>query len=156
MGPLALKLIGFWPAEAERGAYIGALTAAGFLAAFGGGAALIAAGSMMADLTDEHEYETGRRQEGIFFGALAFSGKASSGVGHLLAGVAIDLIGFPENAVPGQVAPEVVRHLGVLYGPGIFVLGMLSFIFLVRYGLTRDRVAEIQRVLAERRAAPVK
>jgi GPH family glycoside/pentoside/hexuronide:cation symporter len=152
MGPLALKLVGLWPAEANRGAYIGLLTAAGFLAAFGGGAALIAAGSMMADLTDEHELETGRRQEGIFFGALAFSGKASSGVGHLIAGVAIDWIGFPENAVPGQVAPEVVRSLGVLYGPGIFALGMLSFVFLVRYGLTRDRVAEIQRVLAERRA----
>jgi len=46
-----------------------------------------------------------------------------------------------------------VRHLGILYGPGIFGLGMLAFYFLVQYSLTRERVAEIQRTLAERRAA---
>ena len=153
MLPLLLKLVGFWPAKEQTTLYLGLLSAAGFLAAFGGGAALIAAGSMMADLVDEHEFDTGRRQEGIFFGAIAFSGKASSGLGHLLAGVAIDLIHFPEKAVPGEVAPEIVRHLGILYGPGIFLLGMIAFVFLVRYSLTRERVAEIQKTLADRRAA---
>jgi len=152
MLPVLLKLVGFWPAKEQITLYLGLLSAAGFLAAFGGGAALIAAGSMMADLVDEHEFDTGRRQEGIFFGAIAFSGKASSGLGHLLAGVAIDLIHFPEKAVPGQVAPEIVRHLGILYGPGIFGLGMLAFYFLVQYSLTRERVSEIQKTLAERRA----
>ncbi len=153
MLPLLLKIAGFWPAKEQTGLYLGLLSASGFLAAFGGGAGLVAAGSMMADLVDEHEFDTGRRQEGIFFGAIAFSGKASSGLGHLIAGVAIDLIGFPENAVPGKVAPDVVRNLGILYGPGIFFMGMLAFIFLVRYSLTRERVAEIQKVLADRRAA---
>jgi Na+/melibiose symporter-like transporter len=153
MLPLLLKLVGFWPAKEQTGLYLGLLSACGFLAAFGGGAGLVAAGSMMAVLVDEHEYDTGRRQEGIFFGAIAFSGKASSGLGHLIAGVAIDLIAFPEKAVPGQVAPQIVQHLGILYGPGIFGLGMLAFYFLVRYSLTRERVAEIQRTLAERRDA---
>jgi Na+/melibiose symporter-like transporter len=152
MLPVVLKLTGHWPAQENSGLYLGLLSASGFLAAFGGGAGLVAAGSMMADLVDEHEFETGRRQEGIFFGAIAFSGKASSGLGHLIAGVAIDLIHFPENAIPGQVAPEIVRHLGMIYGPGVSLLGMLAFVFLVRYSLTRDRVAEIQRALAERRA----
>jgi Na+/melibiose symporter-like transporter len=151
MLPLLLKLVGFWPAKEQSALYLGLLSLCGFLAAFGGGAGLVAAGSMMADLVDEHEFDTGRRQEGIFFGAIAFSGKASSGLGHLFAGVAIDAIHFPENAVPGQVAPEIVRHLGVLYGPGIFLLGLVAFIFLVRYSLTRERVAEIQKTLADRR-----
>ncbi len=152
MLPLLLKLLGFWPAKEQTALYLGLLSLCGFLAAFGGGAGLVAAGSMMADLVDEHEYDTGRRQEGIFFGAIAFSGKASSGLGHLLAGIAIDLIAFPENAVPGRVAPEVVRDLGILYGPGIFALGAAAFFYLVRYSLTRERVSEIQKTLADRRA----
>ncbi len=153
MLPVLFKIIGFWPAKEQVGAYLGLLSACGFVAAFGAGAALVAAGSMMADLVDEHEFDTGRRQEGIFFGAIAFSGKASSGLGHLMAGVAIDLIHFPEKAVPGEVAPEIVRHLGILYGPGIFGLGMVAFYFLVQYSLTRERVTEIQKTLAERRGA---
>jgi len=153
MLPILLKLVGLWPSKEHIGLYLGLLSASGFLAAFGGGAGLVAAGSMMADLVDEHEFDTGRRQEGIFFGAIAFSGKASSGLGHLLAGVAIDLIHFPEKAVPGEVAPEVVRHLGIIYGPGIFFMGMLAFWFLIRYSLTAARVAEIQKTLADRRAA---
>jgi len=152
MLPLLLKLLDFWPAKEQTALYLGLLSICGFLAAFGGGAGLVAAGSMMADLVDEHEFDTGRRQEGIFFGAIAFSGKASSGLGHLVAGVAIDLIHFPEKAVPGEVAPEIVRHLGIIYGPGIFILGMIAFIFLVRYSLTRERVSEIQKTLADRRA----
>lgn len=153
MLPLLLKLLDFWPAKESTGLYLGLLSLCAFTGAFGGGAALIAAGSMMADLVDEHEFDTGRRQEGIFFGAIAFSGKASSGLGHLVAGVAIDLIAFPEKAVPGEVASEVVRHLGILYGPGIFLLGLIAFIFLIRYSLTAERVIEIQKELAERRAA---
>ena len=72
MLPLLLKLTGHWPSKEQTGLYLGLLSACGFLAAFGGGAGLVAAGSMMADLVDEHEFETGRRQEGIFFGALLF------------------------------------------------------------------------------------
>ena len=37
--------------------------------------------SMMGDIADEHELATGRRQEGIFFGVVSFSGKAASGPG---------------------------------------------------------------------------
>lgn len=153
MLPLLLKLVGFWPGKEHSLLYLGGLSVCGFLAAFGGAAGLISAGSMMADLVDEHEFDTGRRQEGIFFGAIAFSGKASSGLGHLIAGVAIDLIAFPEKAVPGEVAPEIVTHLGILYGPGIFLLGLVAFVFLIRYSLTAARVVEIQKELASRRAA---
>ena len=42
--------------------------------------------SMLADTLDVQELRTGRRQEGIFAAALAFSGKATGGVGALIAG----------------------------------------------------------------------
>ena len=36
---------------------------------------------MLADVADEHELITRRRQEGIFFGALSFAGKSAAGLG---------------------------------------------------------------------------
>lgn len=42
---------------------------------------LIAGGSMIADIADMHELATGHRQEGMFFGGLAFAGKTASGLG---------------------------------------------------------------------------
>jgi GPH family glycoside/pentoside/hexuronide:cation symporter len=151
-GPV-LKLAGIWPERANETLYLGLLEAFGFLGAFGAAASLITATSMMADLTDEHEFETGRRQEGIFFGALAFSGKASSGLGHLIAGVALDLIAFPTNADRGSVPPEVVRHLGMIYGPGTILVLILGVVYFARYQLTATRVSEIQKILEQRRTA---
>ena len=151
-GPV-LKLAGFWPERANESLYLGLLAAFGFLAAFGAAASLVTATSMMADLTDEHEYDTGRRQEGIFFGALAFSGKASSGLGHLIAGVLIDLIAFPTNADRGSVPPEVVRHLGMIYGPGTILVLIAGVVYFARYQLTAVRVSEIQKILEQRRTA---
>jgi Na+/melibiose symporter-like transporter len=151
-GPV-MKLAGIWPPRAEEHLYLGMLGGFGFLASFGAAAALISATSMMADLTDEHEYDTGRRQEGIFFGALAFSGKASSGLGHGIAGVALDLIGFPTNADRGSVAPDVVHHLGMLYGPGTILILIVGVAYFARYRLTAARVSEMQKVLEQRRTA---
>jgi glycoside/pentoside/hexuronide:cation symporter, GPH family len=151
-GPV-LKLAGIWPAHDDELAYLGLLGAFSFLANFGGAAALIAATSMMADLTDEHEFETGLRQEGIFFGAVAFSAKASSGLGHLISGVALDAIGFQVNAERGGVAPEVVRHLAMIYGPATIGVLLVGMFYLARYQLTAVRLGEIQKVLEQRRTA---
>jgi Na+/melibiose symporter-like transporter len=150
--PPAAALAGMWP-EAGSPGYLGGLLACMALAAFGGAGGLVAAGSMMADVADEHELSTGRRQEGIFFGAISFSGKAASGVGHLIAGAALELIAFPKQAAPSEVPAELLRSLGIVYGPGIMVLAIVALPFLVRYRLDRARHAEIKSALEERRLA---
>jgi Na+/melibiose symporter-like transporter len=99
--------------------------------------ALVSFGSMMADVTDEHELATGRRQEGIFFGAVAFSGKAASGVGSMLAGVSLDLIAWPTGVV--EVPAAAVMRLGVVYGPATAALAAVSVWCYAHYGLTRER-----------------
>ena len=78
---------------------------------------VISIASTIADVTDEYELVTGRRQEGVFFAARAFFGKLTSGLGHLLAGIGIDLIAFPVSAAPGTIAPDVLFGFGVLAGP---------------------------------------
>lgn len=146
-----LWLAGLFPTH-DSGGYLPSLLAMAFVGAFGGTAALIAAGSMMADVTDEHELATGRRQEGLFFGAFAFAGKSASGIGHQVAGIGIDAIGFPADAVPGRVPADVLASLAVLYGPGILVLALLAFAALRGYRIDRARHAEILRGLGARGA----
>ena len=121
------------------------------IAAFGAGGSVTAFNSAMADITDEHELRTGRRQEGIYFGVLSFAGKSSSGIGHGLAGVGLDLIAFPTNAAVGSVAPEVIRNLGILYGPGLAVLAVIALACMSRYRLTRARFEALRRELEARR-----
>jgi GPH family glycoside/pentoside/hexuronide:cation symporter len=111
---------------------------------------LISVMSALADIADEQELRTGRRQEGIFYAARSFFAKASSGLGHLLAGISIDVIGFPVGAEPGTVPAETVFNLGLVDGPFAVIPGIIAIFFYVRYTLTRARHAEIQAELQAR------
>ncbi len=148
--PPVLRLWFWFPANEQILLLLMLLGTAWFLTVFGAAGAFVAAGSMLADLADEYELVSGRRQEGIFFGAQAFAGKSASGLGHQIAGWCIDLIQLSPQADPGAVAPDVVHHLGILYGPGVFILSIIAFGFLWRYRLTRERHAEIQHKLARK------
>jgi Na+/melibiose symporter-like transporter len=118
-------------------------------------AAIIASGilmfSMIQDAVDENELETGERQEGVFISAITFTGKAISGIGNLLGGIALHLIDFPVRADPGTVPQEKVDLLGWAVGPGLMLLYAIAFVFLRRYRITRARHLEILAEL-ERRA----
>ena len=111
----------------------------------------IAIGSMIADSADENELATGKRQEGLFASTVAFTTKATSGIGGLLAGTALDLIEFPTQATSGTVPPEKLFALGVAVGPVEMLLYLLSLAFLRNYRLTRARHSEILQELAERK-----
>jgi len=111
-------------------------------------------GSMISDTIDQNELVTGKRQEGVFSSAIAFSAKAASGVGTLLAGTALDLIAFPRpdpGAPPPQIAPEQATALGWIVGPGLLGLWLCTLFFLSRYRLTRSEHARVM-VELERRA----
>lgn len=114
--------------------------------------------SMMADAADEHEFLFGTRREALYYAGLNFSAKAASGVGVLLAGVALDLIGFPTNlAARGgaslHIPLAVTNHLGLIYGPGVAVIYTLGAVVFLAYRLDRPAYAKIQEELEERRRA---
>jgi Na+/melibiose symporter-like transporter len=100
--------------------------------------------SMLADVVEHSEQSTGRREEGLFFASRTFAQKATSGVGAFIAGIALDAISFPRNAAPGDVDPEVIWDLGLIYGPTLMVLYFLSLGSISLYRITRrehdDRV----------------
>jgi GPH family glycoside/pentoside/hexuronide:cation symporter len=112
---------------------------------------LISAMSALADIADEHELASGRRQEGVFYAARSFFAKASSGLGHLLAGIAIDVIDFPVSAEPGTIPAETLFKLGLIDGPIAVIPGVIAIFFYSKYNLTRKRHAEIQSELEARR-----
>lgn len=121
------------------------------VAAFFGTLAGVTGGSMMADIADEHELTSARRQEGIFFSAASFVGKAAGAFGHLIAGIMIDVIGFPVQAGAGSVPAEKLTQLGLLNGPMMAVVMGFGVVYFMRYDLTRARHAEILQTLRERR-----
>jgi Na+/melibiose symporter-like transporter len=146
-----LKIVGLFPPP-ESWLYANLIFAFVFTAAFGAAGSLVVSGSMMADIADEHEFEVGRRQEGIFFGALSFSGKAAVGAGSALAGIGLTAIAFPTRVAPDQVPDGTVLGLGILAGPGVATLMLVGSVLMFRYSLTRSRVGEIQAALPARRA----
>ncbi len=146
-----LKIWGWFPSP-ENPSYLPLIVGVACFASFGSGGPLIAGGSMLADIADEHELATGKRQEGIFFGALSFSGKAASGLGGFLAGMILSLIAFPLQAEPGSVPERTLHALGYAAGPGVAGLAVIGIVLIARYGLDRARHEQIQRELGARRS----
>ena len=148
--PVLLRLLGLFP-ENDSDMLMPTLMVFYLFTLIFGVILLISAMSALADIADEHELNTHRRQEGIFYAARSFFAKASSGLGHLLAGIAIDVIGFPVGAEPGTVNPDIVFRLGLIDGPIAVIPGIIAVFFYLKYRLTRARHEEIQAELAMRR-----
>lgn len=105
--------------------------------------------SMIADVVEQSELRTGRRSEGVFFAARNFVRKSVSGIGVLMATTLLSIIDFPRDARPGQVDPETVWNLGLLYAPMIFVVYMLAILAIFAYRISQDIHEQNLRTLAE-------
>ena len=97
----------------------------------------ITTSSMMADIAEQNEIRTGRREEGLFFSATSFAAKVTSGLGTFLAGVILSLIAFPGGAAPGSIDPQVIFNLGFVLGPALMTLYVVAFGFVTRYEISR-------------------
>ena len=156
--PVVLRLLGWFP-ENGTSELLYSLIVIKFIQGLGVVQALIAFNSMVADVVDEHELITGLRQEGIFFSSVSFSNKMTSGIGTVAAGFALALIDWPTGAdvqTAADIAPETIAWLGLIYGPIVSGFALVSAYCYSKYGLNRQRHAEIVEelaVLRERRAA---
>ena len=113
----------------------------------------VVAASLAADILDEQEVATGKRQEGVVFAAGAFVQKATTGAGALLAGIVIDLAGLEPGSLPGSVEANVLQSLGwftLLMTAG---LALIAFYFNTRLRLGRDDHAQVRMQLAEMKSS---
>ena len=123
------------------------------LAAYFGSIVLIMFASMVADIVDEQELETGLRQEGVFSAGITFAGKATTSLGLIIGGMLLDLfIRFPCGVEPGAVHPDILFLLAFSDGIAVPLLNLIPFMLLLGYSLTSTRLDDIQTELRRRAA----
>ena len=125
----------------------------GCISALGLGIAIPMMGSLIADITDEHEDRYGNRQEGIYYAAASFVGKAVGGVGPIVAGFIVDLAGIVPGTPAAEVPADVINRFGWSAGPTVIVLTFLSVTAILFYDISRARHREILASIARRRGS---
>lgn len=148
--PVVGRMLGWMPAN-DHPALLPLLVFFSGAAYFSVAVLNISVMSMLADIADQHELNTGLRKEGVLYSARTFFSKATSALGHLVGGIAIDVIGFPIGARPGEVAEGVLFQLGLIDGPIAAIPALVAIFFYARYGIDRGGHAEIREALARAR-----
>ena len=110
--------------------------------------------SLIADILDEHELATGKRQEGVFFAAGTFVGKATTGVGALLAGIVIDIAGILPGSAPGEISSRSLGILGWFMICITVALSLVAFFFASRIRLSRADHEQLRAALARQQSDP--
>lgn len=106
--------------------------------------------ALLADIADEHELETGQRQEGVMFAAAFFAAKFISGFGYLVAGPFLDLIGLQAGALPGEAPRSVILGLGIMMGPALALLMLIPLWMSMKLNVSMAGHMAVQRALRER------
>ena len=128
------------------------LIAGYFIAGVVASAVWVIPASMVADITDEDEFHTGLRREGMYFGILNLGEKVASGGALILAGLLLSFFGRLAPAASPQ-APAAASYIGLSYGvvPGILLVA--ATLMILPYKLNRASLHSIQRQLSERRTS---
>ena len=108
-------------------------------------------GSMVADIVEDSELQTGRRSEGIFFAGISFIKKLSQAAGVFVAAAVLSVAHITPGMRPGDVSEASLRTLGWGYAGSLFVIWMLMILAVSFYRISRESHAENLRQLRERR-----
>jgi GPH family glycoside/pentoside/hexuronide:cation symporter len=111
----------------------------------------VLAASMMADLVEQSEVNTGNRSEGVFFAAATFMRKFGEGFGIVMAGVILSGAGLAAGARQGEVSEETLWRLGAAYVPAIWFIFACVIAIISLYDVDRARHEETLKTLSERR-----
>ncbi len=126
------------------------------LAGVGVATAYLIPWSMIPDVIEWDEWQTGQRREGIFYALMVFLQKVGLALGLFGVGQALEWSGFVQT-VAGQPEPvqpaTALWAIRVMIGPlPALVLG-LGLVFAYFYPITRAKHAEILLRLAQRRGS---
>jgi Na+/melibiose symporter-like transporter len=118
------------------------------IAGFGTGALITLPLSMIADVIDLDELNTGKRAEGSYYGFLTLFYKLSQSITLLLIGFILDLVKF--DAGLSIQAESTVIILGLMLSIGSGLSFIAAFLSISGYNLNRARVEDIQKKIAEK------
>ena len=111
-----------------------------FVAGLGFSAQYVFPWSMIPDVIEVDESQSGERHEGIYFGVNAFLGKLTGALGIAVAGWALKLYGY---------VPDAVQTTRALFGIRFFyaivpvIAFMIALPLLIWYPITRQKHAEL-------------
>ena len=105
--------------------------------------------SMLGDISDEVELDSGIGQQGLMYAASSLIGKLNTGIGILVAGLALELINFPQGASVDPSSQELFS-LAMVQGPLAGFLMSIPFIIFYTYKIDRHHHAKIIKALDAR------
>lgn len=146
--PIILSLLGLFPKPGDPILFYLVMTS-NAICAMGIGVLTVMLGSMIADITDQHEEKHGSRSEGIYFAASSFAAKAIGGFGIVISGVVIDLAGIQRNATVETIDPESLRTLAMAMGPGVLILIGITVVAASFYDLSQAEHSRIRTVISD-------
>ena len=119
------------------------------ISGIGNGAFMSIPFSMVADVVDQDEIKTGRRQEGLYFGLYNFAYKAGIAISILIGGFIMDVIGFDSTLT--QQSTEVAYYLAMV--PAWLLLAFTPAIYwaISKYQLDRETHNNILSTLQQSR-----
>ena len=94
--------------------------------------------SMLGDISDEVELESKIGQQGLMFASSSLIGKLNTGLGILVAGLALEFIGFPRGS---EVLPNAdqIFSLAMVQGPFVAMLMIVPFGIFSFYNIDRQK-----------------
>ncbi len=146
--PIILSLAGAFPKPGDPSLFYLVMTS-NAICSMGIGVLTVMIGSMIADITDQHEEKHGSRNEGIYFAASSFAAKAIGGFGIVISGVIVDLAGIQRNATVETINPESLRTLAIAMGPGVLLMIGVTVVAASFYDLSREKHSRIRKFIAE-------
>jgi glycoside/pentoside/hexuronide:cation symporter, GPH family len=109
-------------------------------------------GSMVADIVEDSEVQTGRRSEGMFYAGISFIRKLSQASGVFVATIVLTMAGIREGARPEDVDEASLQTLGWGYAVTLFSAWMLMMLCVSFYRISRESHAANLEKLAAREA----
>ncbi|MFK7977532.1 MAG: MFS transporter [Halioglobus sp.] len=106
--------------------------------------------SILADIADEHELATGRRQEGVFFAASTFALKFVMGFGYMIGGPLLDFVGLQGGVAPGEATDSALFGIGMVVGPIVTVTLLVPWWMAARIDVSKEKLRDVQAALQER------
>ena len=135
--PFLLRHFDLWPTEGSAASTAG-LFAFFFLANLFSVSVMISGGSMIADIVEASEVQTGRRSEGTFFAGNFFMQKCATGLGIFVTGLLVDIAGIPEKADPARVPEAVVDNFSLYYCVLVVIFAIVSSLIFRHYPINRE------------------
>lgn len=124
-----------------------------FAASFGVATTYLVPWSMLPDVVELDQLQTGRRREGVFYSFMTLLQKLGLALGLFLVGIALEWAGFVESTPGGEIPiqPEsALLAIRIAIGPLPTIALMASLVLAWLYPITRQKHADIRAQLQAR------